>query len=137
MRDFEDRARTAYFRRFGDDVPMPSVSADETEGVVELYNVNGVLGAYRITPDGTLRWDGKAARRLQREHDRIRRKRIGKGWDPARIIDYRPGRKTADEIEADVARREVEPKAEPAGMREEDFFGTSRKLHTNEEENQR
>jgi hypothetical protein len=65
------------------------------------------------------------------------RRRFGKGWDPARIIDYRPGRKTADEIEADVARREVEPKAEPAGMREEDFFGTSRKLHTKEKENQR
>ncbi len=39
MKTLEDRARTAYFRRFGDDAPIPSV-VDETGGVVELYNVN-------------------------------------------------------------------------------------------------
>jgi hypothetical protein len=75
MKSIEDRARTAYFRRFGDHAPMPSVDVDETEGVVELYNVNGVLDAYRITPDGTLRWDGKAAMRLRRARDHISIKR--------------------------------------------------------------
>jgi hypothetical protein len=75
MRSLEDRARKAYFRRFGGDADQPSVSVDETEGVVELYNVNGVLGAYRITDDG-LRWDEKLAKRLQRDYDRIHRERI-------------------------------------------------------------
>ena len=59
MRSLEDRARTAYWRRFGPDADIPSVSANETAGVVELYNVNGVLGAYRITDRG-LRWDEEA-----------------------------------------------------------------------------
>ncbi len=58
------------------DADVPSVSVDERAGIVELYNVNGVLGAYRITPDGTLRWDEDLARKLQREHDRLHRKRI-------------------------------------------------------------
>jgi hypothetical protein len=76
MKNLEDRARIAYFRRFGPDADVPSVSVDERAGIVELYNVTGVLGAYRITPDGTLRWDEKVAARLQREYDRLRRKRI-------------------------------------------------------------
>ena len=76
MTSLEDRARAAYFRRFGSDADIPSVSVDETEGVVELSNVNGVLGAYRITPDGTLRWDGELAERLRREHDRIQCKMV-------------------------------------------------------------
>jgi len=76
MRSLEDRAHAAYFRRFGDDADIPSVSVDERAGIVELYNVNGVLGAYRITPDGTLRWDEKLAARLQREYDQLHRKRI-------------------------------------------------------------
>ena len=75
MKTIEDRARMAYFRRFGDGAPIPSVSVDDTEGVVELYNVNGVLGAYRITDTG-LRWDEALAKRLQRERDRLHRKRI-------------------------------------------------------------
>ena len=74
MRSLEDRARAAYFRRFGPDADQPSVSMDETEGVVELHDVNGVLGAYRITDDG-LRWDERLAKRLQRERDRLHRKR--------------------------------------------------------------
>ena len=56
MRSLEDRARAAYQRRFGPDADQPSVSVDETAGIVELYNVRGVLGAYRITDRG-LRWD--------------------------------------------------------------------------------
>jgi hypothetical protein len=47
MRSLEDRARAAYFRRFGPEADIPSVSVDERAGIVELYNVNGVLGAYR------------------------------------------------------------------------------------------
>jgi hypothetical protein len=74
MKTIEDRARAAYFRRFGPDADIPSVSVDETEGVVELYNVNGVLGAYRITDDG-LRWDERLAKRLQRERERLHQKR--------------------------------------------------------------
>ena len=35
---------------------------------------------------------------------------------------------TAEEIEADIARRESEPKAEPSGSLEADFFGTLRRL---------
>ncbi len=69
MKNLEDRARTAYWRRFGADADIPSVSVDETAGVVELYNVNRVLGAYRIT-DTSLRWDEKLAKRLQRERER-------------------------------------------------------------------
>jgi len=76
MKSLEDRARIAYFRRFGPDADVPSVSVDERAGIVELYNVNGVLGAYRITSDGTLRWDEKTARELQREYDRLHLKRI-------------------------------------------------------------
>ncbi len=75
MRSLEDRARVAYFRRFGPDADIPSVSVDETLGVVELYNVNGVLGAYRITDRG-LRWDERLAKRLQRDYDRIHRERL-------------------------------------------------------------
>jgi hypothetical protein len=74
MKTIEDRTRAAYFRRFGPDADIPSVSVDETEGVVELYNVNGVLGAYRITDDG-LRWDERLAKRLQRERERLHQKR--------------------------------------------------------------
>jgi len=70
MKTLEDRARAAYFRRFGDGAPIPSVDVDETGGVVELYNINGVLGAYRITDSG-LRWDDEMAKRLQRERDRL------------------------------------------------------------------
>ncbi len=66
MKRLEDRARIAYFRRFGADADMPSVSVDEMQGVVELSNVNGVLAAYRITKRG-LRWDEKLTDRLQRE----------------------------------------------------------------------
>ena len=47
---------------------------DETEGIVELYNVNGVLGAYRIADD-RLRWDERLAKRLRRERDRLHQKR--------------------------------------------------------------
>jgi hypothetical protein len=75
MRSLEDRARTAYWRRFGDGADIPSVSVDETLGVVELYNVRGVLGAYRITDRG-LRWDEKLAKRLQRERERSRSRRM-------------------------------------------------------------
>jgi len=75
MKNLEDRARVAYFRRFGGDADVPSVSVDETAGIVELYNVRGVLGAYRITDRG-LRWDENLAKRLQREYDRIHRERI-------------------------------------------------------------
>jgi hypothetical protein len=75
MKTIEDRARAAYFRRFGGDADIPSVSVDETEGVVELDNVNGVLGAYRITDRG-LRWDEGLAKRLQREYDRIHSRRM-------------------------------------------------------------
>ena len=74
MTSLEDRARAAYFRRFGSNADTPSVSVDETLGVVELHNVNGVLGAYRITDDG-LRWDEKSAKGLQRERDRPHQKR--------------------------------------------------------------
>jgi hypothetical protein len=81
MRSLEDRARIAYFRRFGPDADIPSVSVDERAGIVELYNVRGVLGAYRITPDGTLRWDEKLAAELQREYDGLHRKRIRAGDD--------------------------------------------------------
>jgi hypothetical protein len=79
MRSLEDRARIAYFRRFGPDADIPSVSVDERAGSVELYNVRGVLAAYRITPDGTLRWDETLAARLQREYDRPHCKRIVAG----------------------------------------------------------
>ena len=75
MKNLEDRARVAYFRRFGGDADIPSVSVDETAGIVELYNVRGVLGAYRIADRG-LRWDEKLAKRLQREYDRIHSRRI-------------------------------------------------------------
>ena len=78
MMNIENRARMAYSRRFGNDAPIPSVSVDETEGVVELYNVNGVLGAYRITDKG-LKWDAKLAKQIQREYDQILRERIA--WD--------------------------------------------------------
>jgi hypothetical protein len=76
MKRLEDRARIAYFRRFGDDADVPSVSVDERAGIVELYNVRGVLGAYRITPYRTLRWDENLEMELQREYDRLHRKRI-------------------------------------------------------------
>ena len=69
----------AYFKRFGNHAPMPSVDVDETQGVVELYNVNGVLGAYSIASDETLRWEEDLAKKLQREHDRLGRKRISTG----------------------------------------------------------
>jgi hypothetical protein len=69
MRSLEDRARAAYFRRFGPDADQPSVSVDETLGVVELHNVNGVLGAYRVTDKG-LRWDERLAKKLQRGRER-------------------------------------------------------------------
>jgi hypothetical protein len=75
MRNLEDRARAAYFRRFGPDADVPSVDVDDADGIVELSNVRGVLGAYRITPDGTLRWDEELARTLQRRRDRLCRKR--------------------------------------------------------------
>jgi hypothetical protein len=75
MRSIEDRARLAYRRRFGPDADIPSVTADETAGIVELYNVRGVLGAYRIADRG-LRWDDRLAKKLQRERARPRRKRI-------------------------------------------------------------
>ena len=74
MKTIENRARAAYFRRFGPDADIPSVSVDETEGIVELYNVNGVLGAYRIADD-RLRWDERLAKRLRRERDRLHQKR--------------------------------------------------------------
>jgi hypothetical protein len=79
MKRLEDRARIAYFRRFGPDADVPSVSVDERAGIVELYNIRGVLGAYRVTADGTLRWDEKLAAGLQREYDRLHRKRIFAG----------------------------------------------------------
>ena len=52
------------------DAPMPSVDVGETEGIVELYNIHGVLGAYRITSGG-LRWDEELAKRSQRRRDRL------------------------------------------------------------------
>jgi hypothetical protein len=76
MKTLEDRARAAYFRRFGENAPMPSVDVDETEGVVELHNVNGTLGAYRIAADGTLRWDELLAERLRRKQERPRRRSV-------------------------------------------------------------
>lgn len=75
MRSIEDRARAAYIRRFGSAADMPSIDVDEAAGVVELGNVHGMLGAYRITPSG-LRWDEKLAKRLQRENDRVQIKRL-------------------------------------------------------------
>ena len=36
MTSLEDRARAAYFRRFGSDADTPSVSVDETLGVVAV-----------------------------------------------------------------------------------------------------
>jgi hypothetical protein len=78
MKTLEDRARLAYWRRFGDGAPIPSVDVDETEGIVELYNINGVLGAYRIT-DGGLRWDEELAKRLQQERDRLGRESAALG----------------------------------------------------------
>ena len=45
---------------------IPSVDVDETEGIVELYNINGALGAYRVT-NGGLRWDEDLVRRMRRE----------------------------------------------------------------------
>jgi hypothetical protein len=79
MRNLEDRARAAYFRRFGADADIPSVSVDEAAGVVKLYNVNGGLGAYRITPDPTLRWDEDLAKRMRRERERLCHKKGGAG----------------------------------------------------------
>lgn len=82
MRSIEDRARAAYFRRFGSTAEMPSVDVDETKGIVELYNVRGILGAYRITDNG-LRWDEELAKRLQRERDRLcRRKADARSDEP-------------------------------------------------------
>jgi hypothetical protein len=69
MKTLEDRARAAYFRRFGTSADQPSVSVDENEGIVELSNVNGILGAYRITSDGGLRWDEQRLKRPQRERE--------------------------------------------------------------------
>jgi len=48
---------------------------DESAGVVELYNVNGILGAYRVTDKG-LRWDEKLAKRLQQDRDLTHARRI-------------------------------------------------------------
>jgi hypothetical protein len=82
MKTIEDRARAAYFRRFGPDADIPSVSVDETEGVVELYNVNGVLGAYRIADD-CLRWDDELAKKLQQDYDRIHlERRVRRSEEP-------------------------------------------------------
>ena len=67
----EDRARAAYFRRLGSDADIPSVSVDEMEGTVELYNVNGVLAGCTITPKG-LRWDEKLPKKSQREWNHMR-----------------------------------------------------------------
>jgi len=61
MKIIENRTRAAHFRRFRCDADIPSVSVDEMAGVVELYNVNGVFGAYRITDRG-LRWDETLAK---------------------------------------------------------------------------
>jgi len=57
---------------------MPSVKVDKTAGIVDLYNVNGVLGAYRIASDGTLRWDEDLARRLMPRRERWQEKGL---WD--------------------------------------------------------
>jgi hypothetical protein len=75
MHVIEERARVAYFRRVGTSADIPSVSVDESAGVVELHNVNGVLGAYRITDRG-LRWDEKLAKQLQQDRDLTLERRI-------------------------------------------------------------
>ena len=50
MRSLEDRARAAYLQRFGSDAPIPTVGVDETEGVVESYNINGKWsGSFTVT----------------------------------------------------------------------------------------
>ncbi len=69
--ELERAARIAYHRRCGADAPIPSVDIDEVEGIVELHNVNGMLGAFRITNDGRLRWSPGLSRRCQRKHDAI------------------------------------------------------------------
>lgn len=63
LKDWESRARAAYIRRLGPTADQPSIDVDEAHGVVKLYNVNGVLGAYRITAR-RLRWDEKLPRQL-------------------------------------------------------------------------
>ena len=42
MGELENRAITAYFRRFGENAAQPSVQ--EHTNCVPLYNVNGLLG---------------------------------------------------------------------------------------------
>jgi hypothetical protein len=55
--DLEDRARKAYYRRFGNHAPIPSVDFYEEEGAIELHNVNGHLATYKIATgkDGSVR----------------------------------------------------------------------------------
>ncbi len=56
------------------------------------------------------------------------------GENPHAATEYLNGVKTPEEIKADIARREAEPKAEPGGPPENDFFGTLKRLRAKETE---
>ena len=43
--------------------------------------------------------------------------------NPHAAAEYMNGIETAEEIKADIAQREIEPRAEPSGSQEADFFG--------------
>jgi hypothetical protein len=72
---FEERARKAYFKRFGKDAAQPSTGLTETDSThIRLCNVNGVLAVYRAFQ----RKDGKFGLRLQ----------AGSGPDLKPLRDY-------------------------------------------------
>jgi hypothetical protein len=90
MKSLEDRARMAYRRRFGENAPIPSVNVDDVPGIIELYNVNGVLGVYRITKRG-LRWDKRLAAKLEHAYESVLQGRTGKS-DTRRVKRAQRGR---------------------------------------------
>jgi hypothetical protein len=53
--DLENRARKAYFRRFGPNADQPSL-VECKGGCIRLRNVRGKLACYQITKGGGLRY---------------------------------------------------------------------------------
>jgi hypothetical protein len=68
-----------------------------------------------------------------KEIDEIDRKRVRGHWSLLAAAEYLNGIKTVEEIEAEIEYREAEPKPEPSGMPEKDFFGTLKRLRKGNE----
>jgi hypothetical protein len=68
-----------------------------------------------------------------KEIDEIDRKRVRGHWSLYAAAEYLNGVKTVEEIEAEIERAEAEPKPEPSGTQDADFFGSLKRLRKGNE----